>query len=80
MFMLFRCFKAMSLVGPEAENFMTALRRHLSRKSYNRELHLKVLKSLKSIALQIGPNFVSSMTVGNAMMVLLNYYIMAALW
>jgi len=81
MFMLFKCFKAMSTVSPLADELLSDLKRyfvHLDHKS--RQKYQKVLPTIRPIALKIGPNIVGPWTVGNAMMVLLNYYIMAALW
>jgi len=80
MFMLFKFYKSMAEVGVASQEFLTAIQIYLSRYLENRKVHLKVIKTYKPVALRIGPIFVQPGTVGNCMMVLMNYYIMAALW
>jgi hypothetical protein len=86
MLMLFKCFKAMSRIEPSSEEFLWNVRKYLASSPGRHEddgstrILCKLLRMLKPVALKIGPHFVGPLTVGDAMMVLLNYYIMAALW
>lgn len=94
MFMLFKCFKgrlffilklklqlkfltlAMSMVQPASATFLNVFISTPQIPLYYR----KLFKTMKPLALKIGPNVVKPLTVPNAIMVLLNYYIAAALW
>ncbi len=63
------------------ENFHDSLKGYFRSREYRgRLLHLKIYKSMRMIAVWIGPLDVTRLTVGTAMMTLFDYYILAAMW
>jgi len=81
--MFFKCFKAIAAVHLEAENLIWSIKTRLSHTSNNKRIdkHLKKLTQVfRPVACRIGPVSMKPFSVGNSMMILLNYYIMAVLW
>ncbi|CAL8142560.1 unnamed protein product [Orchesella dallaii] len=80
MYMIYRVYKFMSRVQPASEKFLRALQMYIIANSRRRNQLRKVLVTLKVVSLKLGPCPVVPMTVVKALEMLLQYYVVVALW
>ncbi|XP_035705858.1 uncharacterized protein LOC118435003 [Folsomia candida] len=79
-FMIFRMFSLMARVAPASENFMRQATECLSVDALHRKRNKKVAKTMRLVALKLGPCPVRPSSVGSSVMMLMNYYLCVALW
>jgi hypothetical protein len=79
--MMFRMFTLMSRVSTASDDFLLAAKDQLiGEASSRRKLMVKLLRMLRLVSLKLGPCHVKPGTVGKAIMMLMNYYIVVAMW
>lgn len=76
----FVSLNSLSKVDGAFEEFHEAFKGYFIKEYGGRLLHRKRYKSLRNISVWIGPSAMTRVTVGTAMMELVNYYILAAMW
>lgn len=79
-FILLRTYVYMSLVSKSSDTFLKTMDDYLVLPISNRKQLMKVVKSLKSVSLNVGPCPISRLTVLTVLNTLGNYYVCAALW
>lgn len=83
MYVLFKVFKSMCFVSASSKEFLAEINYAIkSRKlsSLDRKLLKQTRRSLRVIAMRLGPCVSGPAMVGTAMMKLMNYYICVAMW
>lgn len=85
MYMLFRCFKSMAFLHPGSEMFIEKYcklltRPHTGINQRDRLLLTKLKRAIHPTGFRLGPVKMKVGFVGQAMDVLIQYYICVALW
>jgi len=78
---LFLNFQGISFVGVCAEEFLHGFRVRVNNTNVeDRRYYSRVLKSFPTIHIKQGPNLCKRDLLGTAWMIMMNYYVTAALW
>ncbi len=80
-YIMYRVYKFMALVVPQSESFLRALNKYLKYcPSRKKAMYSREFRTLKVVALRLGPVILTPITVLASLDIFGQYYVCVALW